>query len=172
MDELFARAFVFHRAAEQSLIEPQGNPHPAVVADQHLEVDGQFGILAPRRAGGGHPLQAESRRLVAPLKLVLQLVKLHEILVLEIENRLEIALFVGQVVDRRPGFLDAHGRLVRRAAAGGLAVSAAAGDLAASGTDAPSAGLRQHSTRPAGGHTPPQKAARVQQNHISCRPCR
>jgi len=27
MDELFTRAFVFHRAAEQSLIEPQGNPH-------------------------------------------------------------------------------------------------------------------------------------------------
>ena len=56
-----------------------------------------------------------------PAKLVFQLVEIDEILVLEIEHRLEVALLVGQVIDGRLRFLDIAARGdSRSAAAGGL----------------------------------------------------
>lgn len=64
--ELIARFFVRLRLPEHTLIQPQGHPHPVVIADQDLKREGQLGRSRSCLSRGRHPLQTVSRRLIAP----------------------------------------------------------------------------------------------------------
>ena len=94
-----ARPFISRGLAEQGRVEPQGHADPIVVAHQHLNLDCQFGLFPAGRSRRPRAVcKTIARRPVAAAELVLQLVEIDEILVLEVEHRLEIALFIGQVV--------------------------------------------------------------------------
>ena len=101
------------------------------------KLEREFGVSAGGRPAGGDLLDAIVRPLLARRQLVLQPIKLLEVLEGEVGHGLEVALLVFEVVERRLGFFDAGGRRSARlggrrggpewlAAAGGTALSSGA----------------------------------------------
>ena len=131
VDELLAGTLAFRRREEDGLVEAERHADPLVVADEDAKLDRKFGVSAGGRPAGGNLLDAVVRPLFARRQLVLQPIKFLEVLEAEVGHRLEIALFVLEVVKRRLGFLDmGRRRWTRLGGRGFWGRLAAAGDFA------------------------------------------
>ena len=112
MQEMLAGALVCDRLPKQRPWHVQRHPNPLLLAQGNLQVDRQLDMFRVARAAGRELLDTVSGPLVLLGQLLLQPVKLHELLVREADDGLQVPVLVGHPGDRWPDLLDRPGRSV------------------------------------------------------------